>query len=497
MAIVSRQRRRTRRVVKKGSKNTLDILGLHGWHVTSVDDTVPGRYTISVVLDDPQPQQCYKTADCENAEPPLKFGYRTIQVRDLPMHGRFVYLSVKRQRFRCRCCNAVKDCSLDNCYGNREPSQRRQHRLTRRLFEYILGQSARLSFADIAASVGLSDVTVGRILKSQRPFVSARTSIRAPRVLGIDDKLIGKKWYTVFADIEKRVLLDVYEGRKFDEDGLHSFFGRMEGSHDQIEVVCQDMSMSYRNFIRRNLPGVKVVVDKFHVLMKSNNAVDKVRASVKRHRMSTNKQRWEFSQVRLAFLSKHSKKVRPLLKRWLSAYPELKAVYDAKERFYGFYSQKTRSAAETFYISWVSKLDSSARPYFKNLLSCMDGEFKEEIYNYFDEPFTNGFVEALNGRIEQMVSVGRNITYETLRQRMLLSYGADRAASAQFRRKQRSDVATGPGQIGDDQPEKSVSRIQSVRRRRREPVVSGPPLTGAVQGEFDLGIGYVGERRLT
>ena len=453
---------KTRQPQKNVNRHTGDLpLALPGWHAIAVDDTTPDHYHISIAMDLSSPRQCTEMKKCEDDRQPWKFGTTTLHVRDLPMHGRFVDLEIKRPRFQCRKCGAISTADLG-------PHIHQKHRMTVRLLDYIYRQAAARTFLDISREVGLADVTIGRLLQNRRQITSIDSSVTAPRILGIDDKHINGKWYTVFVDVENKLLLDIYETRKI--ENLRHFVNRMKPNVDKVEAVCQDMSDTYRSFSQKYFPNAVIVIDKFHVVIKANNAVDRARTDVKK--AMTDEQYKEFKYVRKSFLKERDKvKFPKRLEKWLYAYPTFRRVYDARQKFYEFYKNQTRQEAEQFYAEWLNKLetddtaDDDTRRCFKRLLDCMSGDSREHIFNYFDYKYTSGFLEGLNRQIKRVSVTGPRYDYETLRQKLLLAHGPDKVKYQKFWRRGRADAKP----IGPKDGRLSAMReLKKLKKRRAQ-----------------------------
>ena len=258
-------------------------------------------------------------------------------------------------------------------------------------------------------------------------------------MLGIDDKYINKKLGTVFVDLEKKILLDVYKTNKI--DALQPFLRCLDRPH-VIEVVCQDMSGAYRSFCKNNLPWAHVVIDKFHVLMKANNAVDKARIRFQKTLKSPVDRR-DLAGLRRAFLRRIpvTDGTQGRMDTWMGRDAGLRAAWIAKERFYDFYSQNSAEDANSFYKNWLGELAGVTLKDFGELTSCMDG-FREDILNYFrvtalsdKRLVTNGYVEALNLQIQRMMQKAPIYDFETLRQKLLKAYGPDAKERVQFARR--------------------------------------------------------------
>ena len=98
-------------------------------------------------------------------------------------------------------------------------------------------------------------------------------------VLGMDEtSKKGHNYITVFADIQRKVTLDVQPGKDATTVGnFVEVFTEHNGIPNNVQVVTADMSLGFRKGILENFPKAKTVIDKFHVIKNVNDAVDKVR----------------------------------------------------------------------------------------------------------------------------------------------------------------------------------------------------------------------------
>ncbi len=452
-------------------------LALQGWHITGINSDIPGQYIIEIEMDNPQWERCSNKIECEDASQPRRFGSTIVHIRDLPMHGKFVDLQIKRQRYQCKYCKAVSG-SIVHGKGL-GPDIHASHRMTMRLVNYIYDQAASQTFTQVGNNLGLSDITVKKVFFEQESDYSKDGPIIAPRILGIDDKYINKRWYTVFVDLEKRVLLDIYEGKSAEK--LRFFVERMGKDLCNIKAVCQDMSPEYRVFSETYLPDAKIVIDKFHVIMNLNAAVDAVRLDVKKG--MNNKEKSEFASVRKAFLLNDPPgRIARRLEKWLSTDSQFKKVYEAKEKFFGFYDCDNSEVASHFYKDWLSVLDIETKEYFKGIIDCMSGASKLYILNYFEYKITSGFLEALNGQIKRMAGCGINYRYDVLRLKLLRRYGPGKVQVQRFKRASQPNLPVTGEALRPSQPKNTKSQKKPRRGRIKMPA---PPL-GTRQGRLDL-----------
>jgi hypothetical protein len=95
-----------------------------------------------------------------------------------------------------------------------------------------------------------------------------------------------------------------------------------------------------------------------------------------------------------------------------------------KEWFYDIYKAPDRAEAEKAYDAWRELLPKELELAFKPLLSFMNEKrWRRYIFNYFDHPYTNGYVEGMNGLLDEISRGGRGYDLWTLRAKALLKYG--------------------------------------------------------------------------
>jgi len=83
----------------------------------------------------------------------------------------------------------------------------------------------------------------------------------------------------------------------------------------------------------------------------------------------------------------------------LSRYPLLQRAWALKEAFRAWYQSATRTEAEQGLSIWEAQVQEEGLAPFQ-ALSPMLRDWRQEILNYFDHRYTNGFVEGKNNRIK-------------------------------------------------------------------------------------------------
>ncbi len=130
-------------------------------------------------------------------------------------------------------------------------------------------------------------------------------------------------------------LMEVVNGRPGPE--LEAVLAEIPG-RENVHVVAIDMCDPFRSFAKRFFPNAEIVADKFHVLRPLTLVINRWRKETTGHRRSLPVRR---------LLIRNGKdldaKSRWALRTWLSEYPELRELYDAKEALAGFYRVRSHN----------------------------------------------------------------------------------------------------------------------------------------------------------
>ena len=88
---------------------------------------------------------------------------------------------------------------------------------------------------------------------------------QCPRILGIHEHFFSRKlgYATTLCHLKNHSVCDVVPGRS--EAALQDYFQRLQGK-DMVQVVCMDLSSTYRALVRQHFPNALIVADRFHVI---------------------------------------------------------------------------------------------------------------------------------------------------------------------------------------------------------------------------------------
>lgn len=156
----------------------------------------------------------------------------------------------------------------------------------------------------------------------------------------------------------------------------------------KVEVVTMDMWSGYRSAAYETLPNATAVIDKFHVVKMATEQMD----STRKHYYKNAPYGLKKSKgIFLVCEDKISDKGKGYRDAWFDQFPKLKTAYELKESFFRIYNCFITVTAD-----------------------------EHEIFNYFETPYTNAFVEGLNSVIRSISDKGRGYDFDILRGKVLL-----------------------------------------------------------------------------
>lgn len=261
--------------------------------------------------------------------------------------------------------------------------------------------------------------------------------------MGIDEiHLIRPR--CVISNIQNNTIVDMLINRN--KDTVINYLSNLQGRHE-VQYVAMDMWAPYRDAVQAVMPNAKIVIDKFHVVIMANDALERVRKGLREQ--LTPKQRRGLMHDRFVLLKRErdlNDRERLLLDGWTQNYPDLGLAYRLKEDFYGIY-EKTHSPqmALRAYEAWNRAVVPQVREAYADLIRAWSN-WQPFILNYFEHPVTNAYTESLNNLIRVMNRLGRGYSFEALRAKILFTEGVHRKTRGrpQFeRRREPADMGYG------------------------------------------------------
>lgn len=337
-----------------------------------------------------------------------RHGTSSATYQDAPSYGLRVAIDVRVQRWICRECGSTSVQPL--------PFMDTSRQMTKRCVDYIAREGIEMTFSALGRQVGVHEKTVRMICHEAFAAKMADWKVEAPLMLGMDELMLSGGLRAIFVDIGQRRTIEILPSRK---QRPVAYWLDTLPKKERTHLVAIDMWRAYRDMIRTFLPNAAIVVDKFHVVKMANQALDRIRNDVRRsavkakrvprgHRLLMHTRRGNLDAAGAV-----------LLDGMLLNNPLFRAAWNAKEGFYDIWNAKSRGDAERLYDEWEASLDPSVAGAFSKLAGAV-GNWRNEIFAYFDYPVTNAFAESRNGIIKMANRAGRGYSFDAIRAKALL-----------------------------------------------------------------------------
>jgi len=170
-----------------------------------------------------------------------------------------------------------------------------------------------------------------------------------------------------------------------------------------VQVACSDMWDAYQEAAEQKLPKARRVVDRFHVMKNLNEALTKTRRAIQKEADEATQEllkgcRWLLVKNRENLTEEQQQK----LSSMLEVSPELKSCYELKESFRDLFNENLNyQAAEERLLGWIAKVEASSFKALKSFVNTLHNWW-EQILNYFEGRFNNGFAEGVNLKIKML-----------------------------------------------------------------------------------------------
>jgi transposase len=340
---------------------------------------------------------------------------RWVTIKDEPMRRTAVRLRIHKRRFMCRSCQRPFTEPVSGIIKGKRTTERYARAVQQACDDYVDLKTVRERFK---CSGGYLYQALYRHL--ERKLRERRTDW--PERVGIDEHFFkrGKgferrRFVTMVVDQTNGRLIEVADGKRGDEVAAAvSRFAHPEN----VRWVSIDLSGSYKKFAKEYFPNAQIVADKFHVLALPMGALMKYRKEAEGGKNT--------SYLRKILLSPGYQVLdywRPRLKEWLKKYPQLEAVYWAKERLSRFYRIRSPAQAARYLTKLTDDLCLSSVPELRTLRQTLK-TWRSAILNYWTSRQTNARVEGFNNKAKLVKRRAYGyISFDNYRLRLLNACG--------------------------------------------------------------------------
>lgn len=354
-------------------------------------------------------------------------GWHTVGVRDIPYGGKGVIVELKKRNFECINVGCEVRTFMQQVEGVKKGKRRSEA-----LRGYIVRRYVRMPAGDVVDEVREEGEKIGEstVYRDFEEWVKEkreeeRGSRKEVKRIGIDDFKRGKGYRlgSVIVDLERSKIIGIEDKRT--KKAVRKLLSLVE--KDKVEVASIDMNKYFYGCCKDELANAEVVIDRFHVVDETQEALKKVINKVKAKIKDEKKRKylWRERWVILKNSEKLDKKIekkrkraierqrkaeekkqktrkgktdKEVLKELLSFDDSLAYAYEKKEELRKFYDAKSFEEAEFILANWI---DEVKKCQIKELVKVAKTyqRWKEPILNYFK---VDG-IDKTNGKTERQV----------------------------------------------------------------------------------------------
>jgi transposase len=314
----------------------------------------------------------------------------------VPLWGYQVYLLYSIRRVQCKRCGVRVE---------QVPWAKGKSPLTKSYQLFLAKWARRLSWKETADAFKTSWENVYNSVEAVVDYGLKNRNLKDIEAIGVDEWQWGKghNYVTLVYQIDEgsRRLLFVTPGRNV--KSLLRFF-RMIGKDLSLKIkyVCSDMWKPYLKVIAKKAPNALNILDRFHIVVNLNKAVNEVRLTEAR---KMKQQGYEdiLTHTKYCFLKNPENltqnqevKLNEVLQYDLNSV----RAYQLKEAFQFFWTYNSPRWAGWYLDKWCTRAMRSKLDPFKKFAKSIR-KHRPLIMNYFKarKQFSSGVVEGLNRKI--------------------------------------------------------------------------------------------------
>ena len=312
--------------------------------------------------------------------------------RMINMGQKRAYLKINTHKIMCHKCNAKAWIKLPFTSGKLP--------LTNAFIYYIIQLTAMTTLLSVALFLGLHWKTVKNVDKANLHKRAKQFSFKKLRYVSLDEIAIKKrhKYMSIFTDITTGQIIHAVEGR--DEKALRIFLKLLSKKAKRLRGIGIDMSAAYSSSVRKYLPGVSIIFDRFHVSKLLNDTVDNIRRAeyAKCKNTGINVLKGQRFLLLRNFIDLDNKQ-KGFLKRLLEINQPLAITHNMKEQFRLFWNCRSKREGAHFLATWIIEAIESGVKLLAKTARTLLHRF-EGLLSYFEHKIDNGKAEGINNKIK-------------------------------------------------------------------------------------------------
>ena len=332
-----------------------------------------------------------------------KHGFITSNIRIPDVAGFKTILRLKKQRYLCKHCGktfTLRDNVTDyGCFISKNTKWKIANELRNKISE-----------KDIAKNNNVSPNTVERIMDSYYDTQKLYKNY-LPEVLSFDEfksvKSTDGAMSFHMCNGETGQTIDIVEDRKL--LSLLKYFGYYSfKARKSVKFIIIDMYSPYVSLIQKMFPNAQIIIDTFHLIQLISRSLNNTRIRA----MKSNKNSYNKMKRYWKLILKDRNELDCSKWKKYTCFPNLMTEIDVvnyildqsvelKTTYYKYQEllQSIREKNYDVFIYAITNINNSVSDYMKTSIKTLI-EFKDKIYNTFNNNYHNGYIEGNNNFIK-------------------------------------------------------------------------------------------------
>jgi len=346
---------------------------------------------------------------CGGNEYSLK-GTRIRNLKMAPLGNKASFLSVELNRLKCLNCNQIWWPILSFAQSKK--------RFTNSFERYVIELMRFSTIEHVAKFLRVSWSLIKNIHKTYLQREYQNPDLKSIQYIGVDEFSISKghKYMTIFINLQSGEIIHAVEGKSM--ESVTPFLLKLKEEAIQLKAVAMDMNAAYASAVKKYLPDVDVVFDRFHVVALLNTVIDEIRRDQQAKCNAVGLK--TIKGMRFLLLSNYEKlnpKKQNSLGCLLEVNKPIAIAHAMKEQIRLFWTKSSVKEGAHFLCWWVmDAIESGIRDLQKTGRTLL--RHAKDLLNYFKHRITNGKTEGINNKIKTMKRQAygfRDIEYFKLR----------------------------------------------------------------------------------
>lgn len=350
----------------------------------------------------------YQPSCCDRCGAPFdemfeKHGFITSDIKIPDVSGFKTILRLHKQRYLCKHCNKAFTLKTNIVKYGCFISLNTKWKIAKDLKD-------KLSEKDIAKNNNVSPNTVERVLDSYYDSVKLYKNY-LPSVLSFDEfksvKSADGAMSFHLCNGQTGQTIDIVEDRRL--DSLIKYFSRYSHkARSNVKFITIDMYSPYVSLIKKMFPNASIIIDKFHLIQLISRSLNKTRIRIMKYdKKNYNKLKRYWKLILKNYDDLDNSKWRRftcfsslmtevgVVNYLINLSDELRETYIVYQELLSAFKSNDKDKLDNALSSYSNDISDYMKTSIKTIK-----EFKDYIFNTFDNHYHNGYIEGNNNFIK-------------------------------------------------------------------------------------------------